>query len=183
MATHLQIFAVLLPALVLWVGSGVAADDAPRHRAELVFPLSERHNHAPGIVELPDGQLLVSWYRGAGERKADDVVVLGARLAKGAKAWSEPFTLADNPGFPDCNTCLFIDATQQLWLFWPIILDNEWGSALRARGSWLRQHQQGKPTSTNPIASIVAWGGWATSHGRRIFRRSGRTPSPCGIPA
>jgi predicted neuraminidase len=84
MATHLQIFAVLLPALVLWVGSGVAADDAPRHRAELVFPLSERHNHAPGIVELPDGQLLVSWYRGAGERKADDVVVLGARLAKGA---------------------------------------------------------------------------------------------------
>ena len=111
------------------VGSTLAAEP-PRHRAELVFPLDARHNHAPGIVELPDGQLLVSWYRGAGERKADDVVVLGARLAKGAKTWSEPFTLADNPGFPDCNTCLFLDATQQLWLFWPIILDNEWGSAL-----------------------------------------------------
>ncbi len=104
--------------------------DGPRYREELVFPLDARHNHAPGIVELPDGQLLVSWYRGSGERKADDVVVLGARLAPGSAAWSEPFTLADHPGFPDCNTALFLDASKKLWLFWPIILDNEWGSAL-----------------------------------------------------
>lgn len=106
-----------------------AADEA-RYRAEFVFPLDDRHNHAPGVVELPDGQLLVSWYRGSGERKADDVVVLGARLAPAADAWSEPFTLADNPGFPDCNTCLFLDGSKKLWLFWPVILDNEWGSAL-----------------------------------------------------
>ena len=107
-----------------------AAEPVGRYRAELVFPLDAQHNHAPGVVELPDGQLLVSWYRGSGERKADDVVVLGSRLAKGAAAWSEPFTLADNPGFPDCNTCLFLDASKTLWLFWPIILDNGWGSAL-----------------------------------------------------
>lgn len=130
MSPRLQILAALLPAIAFAMAIAAAADDLPQHRSELVFPLNERHNHAPGIVECPDGQLLVSWYRGSGERKADDVAVLGARLAKGAKTWSEPFTLADNPGFPDCNTCLFIDATQQLWLFWPIILDNEWGSAL-----------------------------------------------------
>lgn len=131
MATCLRRFvAAVLPSLAFWAGIAAAADEAPQHRAELVFPLNDRHNHAPGIVECPDGQLLVSWYRGAGERKADDVVVLGARLAKGAEAWSEPFVLADHPGFPDCNTCLFLDASKQLWLFWPIILDNEWGSAL-----------------------------------------------------
>ena len=126
----LLVVTMALLVLVSGAATSTLAADAPAHQAEFVFPLNDRHNHAPGIVELPDGQLLVSWYRGAGERKADDVVVLGARLAKGAEGWSEPFTLADTPGFPDCNTCLFLDATKKLWLFWPIILDNEWSSAL-----------------------------------------------------
>lgn len=106
------------------------ASAAPEYREELIFPLDKQHNHAPGIVECPDGQLLVSWYRGAGERKADDVAVLGARLAKGASTWSDSFVMADFPGFPDCNTCMMIDKHQKLWLFWPIILDNNWDSAL-----------------------------------------------------
>ena len=38
--------------------------------------------------------------------------------------------MADNPEFPDCNTCMMIDKHQKLWLFWPIILDNHWESAL-----------------------------------------------------
>jgi predicted neuraminidase len=103
---------------------------APEYREEFVFPLNPRHNHAPGIVECPNGDLLVSWYRGSGERRADDVSVLGARLPKGATAWSEPFVMADNPEFPDCNTCMMIDKKDKLWLFWPIILDNNWESAL-----------------------------------------------------
>jgi predicted neuraminidase len=103
---------------------------APEYREELIFPLDPQHNHAPGIVECPNGDLLVSWYRGSGERKADDVAVLGARLPKGQHHWSESFVLADNPEFPDCNTCMMIDKQQKLWLFWPIILDNNWDSAL-----------------------------------------------------
>ncbi len=102
----------------------------PAHRAELVFPLHPKHNHAPGIVECPNGDLLVSWYRGSGERQADDVALYGARLRKGAERWSESFLLADNPGFPDCNTTMFIDAKNRLWLFWPVILDNTWNSCL-----------------------------------------------------
>jgi len=125
----LRIIVAALLACFAFARAATAAE-GPEHRAEFVFPLDDRHNHAPGIVELPDGQLLVSWYRGAGERKADDVVVLGARLPPGGETWSEPFLLADSPGFPDCNTCLFLDAGEKLWLFWPIILDNEWGSAL-----------------------------------------------------
>jgi predicted neuraminidase len=73
---------------------------------------------------------LVSWYRGSGERQADDVAVYGARRRKGTAQWSEPFLLADTPGFPDCNTVLFIDAQKRLWLFWPVILDNTWESCL-----------------------------------------------------
>ena len=99
-------------------------------RAELVFPLDSQHNHAPGIVECPGGDLLVSWYRGSGERSADDVAVYGARLGKGDDEWSEPFLMADRPGFPDCNTCMMIDRQDRLWLFWPTILANSWESCL-----------------------------------------------------
>ena len=92
--------------------------------SELIFPLREDHNHAPGIVELPNGDLLASWYRGAGERKADNVALYGARLSKGSRTWSKDFLMADYPGLPDCNTTIFIDRHQTLWRFWPIILEN-----------------------------------------------------------
>jgi predicted neuraminidase len=102
----------------------------PRFEAELVFPLHHQHNHAPGIAELPDGDLLISWFRGSGERQADDVAVYGARRPAGSGAWSEPFLMADNPGFPDGNTALFVDPRGRLWLFWPVVLANTWESVL-----------------------------------------------------
>jgi predicted neuraminidase len=103
---------------------------APQYSAELVFPLHPQHNHAPGIVELSNGDLLVSWYRGTGERTADDVAVYGARKKKGDANWSDAFLMADTPGFPDCNTCMMIDRHNRLWLFWPTILANTWESCL-----------------------------------------------------
>src|SRR3954447_3269216 len=103
---------------------------SPQYSAELVFPLHPQHNHAPGIVELLNGDLLVSWYRGTGERTADDVAVFGARKKKGDTKWSEAFIMADTPGFPDCNTCMMIDRHDRLWLFWPTIIANSWESSL-----------------------------------------------------
>jgi predicted neuraminidase len=102
----------------------------PEFSAELIFPLHKQHNHAPGIVECPNGDLLVSWYRGSGERTADDVAVYGARKKAHQKHWSEPFLMADTPGFPDCNTTLWIDNNGKLWLFWPVVLANSWESCL-----------------------------------------------------
>jgi predicted neuraminidase len=104
--------------------------DVPQYSSELIFPLHDKHNHAPGIVECPNGDLLASWYRGSGERSADDVAVYGSRLKKGTDKWSDAFLLADQPDFPDCNTALFIDRDQRLWLFYPIILANTWESCL-----------------------------------------------------
>ena len=117
--------------LLLCVGArmGFAADETG-FRAELVFPYRADHNHAPGLVECPNGDLIASWYRGSGERSADDVRVCGARLRKGSREWSKDFLMADFPGFPDCNTCMMIDSEQRLWLFWPLILANSWESAL-----------------------------------------------------
>lgn len=116
----------LIAALTLLGFAGAA----PQYSAELVFPLHAQHNHAPGIVELPDGDLLVSWYRGSGERTADDVAVYGARQKKGESKWSDAFLMADTPGFPDCNTAMMIDRKDRLWLFWPTIFANTWESCL-----------------------------------------------------
>jgi predicted neuraminidase len=129
MTAH-RILSVLLCALAELSPVGMRAQDQPRLSAELIFPLHQQHNHAPGIVECPNGDLLVSWYRGSGERQADDVAVYGARRRRGLEQWSAPFTLVDTPGFPDCNTAMFIDGRERLWLFWPIILANTWESCV-----------------------------------------------------
>jgi predicted neuraminidase len=132
-ASLLFTLATRLTAAEAAPGSNAPADpreEAGRFEAEWVFPLHPQHNHAPGIVECPNGDLLVSWYRGSGERTADDVAVFGARRRSGTKNWSEPFLLADRPGFPDCNTCMMVDSQGRLWLFWPTILANSWESCL-----------------------------------------------------
>ena len=108
--------------IVLTVALLVSADSAMDGRrqgqdrafltSELIFPLEHWHNHASMVVELPDGDLLVCWFHGSGERTADDVVVRGARLRKGQRTWSEPFLLADTPGYPDTNATMFVDPKQ-----------------------------------------------------------------------
>ena len=123
---HRAILILFLLAPIL----ATRAAEQPRHAARLIFPLHGQHNHAPGIVEYGNGNLLVSWYRGSGEREADDVAVFGARLRRGQQQWSEPFLMADTPGFPDGNTAMFIDRHERLWLFWPVVLANTWQSCI-----------------------------------------------------
>lgn len=120
----------MFSVLGLLVAATAAGAAEPEFSSELIFPLNPRHNHAPGVAELADGSLFVTWYRGSGERKADDVEVLGARRPAGSGTWSEEFPIADTPGFPDCNTCLMVDARGRLWVFWPVILANTWESCL-----------------------------------------------------
>jgi predicted neuraminidase len=130
-----RLYGVLLCALFLG-GRGIEAriqnSPAPAalFRSELLFPPQHLHNHGSCVVEMPHGGLFACWYRGSGERGADDVAVMGARLANGARHWEAPFVLADTPGFPDTNPCLFIDPFDRLWLFHSTILDNHWESAL-----------------------------------------------------
>lgn len=97
---------------------------------EDIFPLDAKHNHASSILYLPNGELFVCWYRGSGERTADDVRVMAARKTKGAKAWTPPFVLADQPGFPDTNPTLFLDRDKRLWLLWQTIVANRWETAI-----------------------------------------------------
>lgn len=133
--------AILLIAAVVFEISGMLLTNpsptvlAQNHskpfiQSELIFPLEHWHNHASCIVECPNGDLLVCWFNGSGERQADDVKVEGARMRRGSHQWSARFTMADTPGYPDTNCTMFIDPQGRLWLLWPTILANEWHTAL-----------------------------------------------------
>jgi len=104
--------------------------DVPFLESEIIFPLEVWHNHSSCIVEAPNGDLLVCWFHGSGERTADDVRIEGARRRKGSKKWSSRFTMADTPDYPDTNCTMFIDPQGRLWLLWPTILANRWETAL-----------------------------------------------------
>jgi predicted neuraminidase len=180
----------LAPA-ALWLAAAAAAQ-TPLYEAEFVFPLDRLHNHSSSLVELPDGQLLVAWYRGSGERNADDVAVLGARRPPGPGSWSEPFVLADTAGFPDCNPALFLDAGERLWLFWPVILANEWHTALLkyrissdyrrpgppawfASEAWLAVPRNFQAKVKQAVEGLPAGGGQgaAAEYRKRLLERAG----------
>lgn len=125
---HMTIISLLLLGVLISSQKTAAAE--PFLRSEFIFPLEDWHNHSSAIVEAPNGDLLVCWFHGSGERQSDDVIVEGARLKKGANKWSERFLLADTPGYPDTNATMFIDPRNRLWLMYPTILANEWHTAL-----------------------------------------------------
>jgi predicted neuraminidase len=108
----------------------LCAASSPSYSAELIFPLEQWHNHSSSVVELPNGDLLVVWFHGSGERTADDVLIRGARWSRSTGKWSEPFLMADTPGFPETNPVLFLDSRQRLMFFWPLIIAHKWETAL-----------------------------------------------------
>jgi len=133
-------------AVVLIVGA-MTAPAAEQYTSELIFPLESWHNHSSSIVETPNGGLLVCWFHGSGERTADDVLIRAARWNRGKAGWSQPFTLADTPGFPETNPVLFVDRRGRLFFFWPLIIAHRWETALmKYRVSTDYQQADGPPT-------------------------------------
>ena len=103
-------------------------------REELIFTPKNEHSHGSSIVALPNGDLLACWFQGSGERNADDVRIMGARLVNGQSKWEKPFVMADTPGLPDCNPVLFLNKQNKLFLVWIAVQGNRWeGSILRTR--------------------------------------------------
>jgi predicted neuraminidase len=121
---------LLLLAASVFLAPPLPSAEKPLYETQLIFPLETWHNHASCVVEAPNGDLLVCWFHGSGERTADDVRIEGARLRHGARQWSTRFTLADTPGFPDGNPCMFVDPQKRLWFIHTTILANTWESAL-----------------------------------------------------
>lgn len=52
-------------------------------KSMLIFPGQDKHVHGSSLVRLPNGDYLSVWFYGSGERTADDVKLMGARLKRG----------------------------------------------------------------------------------------------------
>lgn len=118
--------------LASW-GCSMRQKDIPLQESlveSIIFPLQQEHVHGPTIVELPNGDLLSAWFQGSGERWADDVRIMGSRRQLGDTTWSEPFLMADTPGFPDINPILFMDTKDRLWLMWYPVIANQWDTSI-----------------------------------------------------
>ncbi|MEM9329161.1 MAG: sialidase family protein [Bacteroidota bacterium] len=103
---------------------------------QLIFAPQHEHTHGSSLVLLPNGDKLACWFQGSGERKSDDVRIMGARLVKGSGDWSVPFLMADTKGLPDCNPVLFLNGDDKLFLVWIAVQANRWEtSILRFRTS------------------------------------------------
>ena len=103
---------------------------AQKRHDTFIFPFQNKHVHSSSIIELPNGDLMACWFEGSGERKANDVLIKGARLKKGNTKWSETFIMADTPGQPDCNPVLFVDKNKKLKLFWIVVQANRWETSV-----------------------------------------------------
>jgi len=112
---------------------------------KLIFPVQEQHVHGSSIVGLPNGDFLVAWFQGSGERTADDVRIMGSRLIKGDKEWSEPFILADTPYLPDCNPVLFLNDEGKLFLVWIAVQANRWEHSILKYRTSVDYQGQGTP--------------------------------------
>ena len=67
-------------------------------------------------------------------------------MEQGERKWSQPFTLADAPGFPETNPVLFVDRRERLFFFWPLIIAHRWETALmKYRVSTDYQQADGPP--------------------------------------
>ncbi len=102
----------------------------PFFKKEKIIPFHHEHVHGSSIVELPNGDLLATWFQGSGERWADDVRILGSRKKFNKENWSPAFLMADVKEFPDINPILFIDGINRLWLMWYTVIANQWSTSL-----------------------------------------------------
>lgn len=129
----------ILPFIIVLISSfyakaQVQLDKVQTVSSALIFPLQPKHTHGSSIVSLPNGDILAAWFQGSGERTADDVKIMGARLKKGSTVWSGVFEMADTYDLPDCNPVLFLNSQKKLFLFWIAVQAHRWEcSILRYR--------------------------------------------------
>jgi predicted neuraminidase len=71
--------------------------------------------HASNVVELPNGDLLASWFGGSAEGKPDVAIWTSRRTADG---WSAPTELAREPEIACYNPVMFYTHDGRLWFYY-----------------------------------------------------------------
>jgi formylglycine-generating enzyme required for sulfatase activity len=88
-------------------------------------PLFSRHNHAPSIVECPNGDLLAVWYTTVTER-GREIAVAASRLRAGQTEWDEASLFWDPPDRNDSALAMWSDG-RTLYHFNSLSVAATWG--------------------------------------------------------
>lgn len=80
----------------------------------IIPPGPWRTCHGPGMVELPNSDLLCCWFAGTFEGDAD-IHIVCARLPKGADKWEEPVNVSGDPTRSEQNPSLFLGPDGAVW--------------------------------------------------------------------
>lgn len=134
---------VTIGAVVLIALFGLRFVSAPARAAEPASDLTiesifdydaEKHpaNHASTIAQMPNGDLLATWFAGSAEGKPD-VAVWASRKPAGSDKWTAPAPLIDEPGIAEGNSILFTDSKGKVYLFFVRKYDEKWAAWDKAK--------------------------------------------------
>lgn len=90
-------------------------------------PLFTNHNHDPGIVECPNGDLLAIWYT-CEEEDGRDLAVAASRLRFGSKKWQPASPFWDAPDRNDHCPGVWFDGEKTIYHFNGMSAAATWGS-------------------------------------------------------
>lgn len=102
------------PALA---ADGALYFDETRGLHEALIPTAMPSNHANGLLELPDGEVLCVWFAGSDEGNPD-IAIWQSRLDPATGVWSPAEQLTDDPDRSDQNPSLFRTPDGELWLLY-----------------------------------------------------------------
>lgn len=88
--------------------------DRRRDLVEALIPTPRASNHAPALLELPDGAWLAAWFGGSDEGNQDIDILLSRVEPSGA--WSSAVPVTDDPVRSDQNPSLFAAPDGNVWL-------------------------------------------------------------------
>ncbi len=87
------------------------------NRIEAFIPPMGDENHASNLLELPNGDLLCTWFAGSAEGVSDISIAL-ARLPAGGGKWEKPEFISNDPTRSEQNPLLFLTPDNKLWLLY-----------------------------------------------------------------
>ena len=83
---------------------------------EQIGPVFAAHNHGPGIVACPNGDILAVWYSCVSERSRE-MVQAGSRLRWGSQQWDQASLFFDAPDRNDSTPTLWFDGKDKIYYF------------------------------------------------------------------
>ena len=122
-------FLLLSPPIL--TGTASAQATAPSPIVTRVFgpeTATGPYKHPACLTELSNGDLYLVYYGGQGEY-ARDTTVFGARLRKGASAWSPPVPIAHDPFRSVGNGVIWQAPDGLVWLFYVVRFGETWGTS------------------------------------------------------